>query len=398
MTSTVSVCSTLTPLSAFEPASLAPPSLDGDSLAPPSLASNQSPSFYPYRYTLPTEEQQSSSDEEEAEPPPGAYALTRIQESVGQMRDNSQFDEEWDPTDPSHIRYDDDNATAQSTMSDQDGVMADQDGVMNRNPRRVASFLDASVRPRYPTSKLWYRRQWIVILLVSVVFLTGVTVVIIMLLTRGKGGIGHGAGKAEAEDKCNFADMEMVDPFLQCDCYGTVSLLSEEVTTEYHALKKHGALFDHVNSGRPINACVPSNQALLWIATENVSPGKTRMADKQLLNRYVLAFLYAAWGGGDWGDGRSLWASSTSECNWYGVTCDDSGSITSLSLSSNNLIGHLETRLGLLQDLRVLKLNNNRLRGAIPLEIWRLPHLGKLIVSDLVDCYIRCSRCPPRPT
>lgn len=130
--------------------------------------------------------------------------------------------------------------------------------------------------------------------------------------------------------------------------------------------------------------CVPENIALIWVMTELLDTNGASAPDEiHLMNRFVLTFLYAAWDGSEWNE-QSLWLSKESECSWHGVECDDRGTlITSLSIKENNLKGILETRIGLLSDLKTLDLSGNQLQGSIPDEIWTLPRIGEFDTCEI---------------
>lgn len=71
-------------------------------------------------------------------------------------------------------------------------------------------------------------------------------------------------------------------------------------------------------------------------------------------------------------------------CNWYGVTCDsDSGNVTGLSLSSNELAGDVSEATELIEvsTLKELDLSNNRLSGSVPLVLGMMTHLETLDLS-----------------
>uniref|UniRef100_A0A0E0JE62 Receptor kinase-like protein Xa21 n=1 Tax=Oryza punctata TaxID=4537 RepID=A0A0E0JE62_ORYPU len=70
------------------------------------------------------------------------------------------------------------------------------------------------------------------------------------------------------------------------------------------------------------------------------------------------------------------WNSSTSFCNWEGVTCSRSRPrVVALSLPSSNLAGMLPPAIGNLTFLRWLNLSSNGLHGEIPQSLGRLQHL-----------------------
>ncbi|KAJ6876097.1 MDIS1-interacting receptor like kinase 2-like [Populus alba x Populus x berolinensis] len=73
----------------------------------------------------------------------------------------------------------------------------------------------------------------------------------------------------------------------------------------------------------------------------------------------------------------SSWAGD-SPCNWFGISCDKSGSVTNISLPDSSLRGTLNSlRFSSFPDLTVLILRNNSLYGSIP------SHIGNLIKLDL---------------
>ena len=52
------------------------------------------------------------------------------------------------------------------------------------------------------------------------------------------------------------------------------------------------------------------------------------------------------------GKKKSGWLDlSQSECDWFGVTCNDENIVTALALFNNNLSGSIPTEIGLLKSL-----------------------------------------------
>ncbi|KAL7490391.1 hypothetical protein ACHAWT_000019, partial [Skeletonema menzelii] len=93
---------------------------------------------------------------------------------------------------------------------------------------------------------------------------------------------------------------------------------------------------------------------------------------------YALKAFYFATNGDSW-DINSGWLdSSQSECDWFGVTCDDENIVTSLDLGNNNLSGSIPTEIGLLKSLEYLYLYTHQLTGTIPSEIGLMENLTVL--------------------
>ena len=64
------------------------------------------------------------------------------------------------------------------------------------------------------------------------------------------------------------------------------------------------------------------------------------------------------------------WLGPESECNWYGVTCNQYSLVTHLDLQRNGLDGQLPVELFRLTDMQGLSLGHNgQIRGTVPLEI-----------------------------
>ncbi|KAG6692159.1 hypothetical protein I3842_10G099500 [Carya illinoinensis] len=70
------------------------------------------------------------------------------------------------------------------------------------------------------------------------------------------------------------------------------------------------------------------------------------------------------------------WSSSTSVCNWVGVTCGSRHHrVTVLNLSNNGLVGTIPPHIGNLSFLVNLNIRNNSFHGSMPNELSHLYHL-----------------------
>ncbi|CAI8608354.1 unnamed protein product [Vicia faba] len=73
------------------------------------------------------------------------------------------------------------------------------------------------------------------------------------------------------------------------------------------------------------------------------------------------------------------WSTSSSVCNWVGITCDNKHNrVHSLNLTNMGLRGTLSPNLGNLSFLVILDLSNNRFGGMFPNEVCRLRRLKVL--------------------
>ena len=82
--------------------------------------------------------------------------------------------------------------------------------------------------------------------------------------------------------------------------------------------------------------------------------------------RAVLLNLYTSTNGGTWITRTNWNGSAGTECTWFGVTCDSTGStVTGINLSQNNLTGTLPSLSGL-TNLQQFAAASNQLTGAIP--------------------------------
>jgi Leucine rich repeat/Leucine rich repeat N-terminal domain len=100
-----------------------------------------------------------------------------------------------------------------------------------------------------------------------------------------------------------------------------------------------------------------------------------------LIQRYALAVFYFSLNGPSWNQ-SSQWLGSSTECKWYGVTCDSADKITGIVLKENNLTGTLPQEFFQLSGLTGLSLDHNGIVGTIPDAIGSLTRLQQLELDD----------------
>jgi hypothetical protein len=223
-------------------------------------------------------------------------------------------------------------------------------------------------------------RKWLVALGVALC-IAGVAVVVtvvVMVAAAGKNEGDGGTGEP-TNDPCDYyAQTTQVDPFLQCECEQAIATITDDVLTQYETNLNY--LADAFENGPPlIDSCTAENMALVWISAqvvEEAENGKV-MPVNRIRTRFTLALLYSSWKGESW-IRRTHWLTNNQECIWDGVSCNTNNTeVIALELPDNNVIGALDTRIGILKDLRVFDLAENQMTGSIPLELWSIPNLGE---------------------
>jgi hypothetical protein len=82
--------------------------------------------------------------------------------------------------------------------------------------------------------------------------------------------------------------------------------------------------------------------------------------------RAVLIDLYNSTNGANWNDNTGWLGAVGTECSWYGVSCDATGSnVTQIYLGGNNLVGTIPSLSGL-TALQTFWVGGNQLTGTIP--------------------------------
>jgi hypothetical protein len=76
------------------------------------------------------------------------------------------------------------------------------------------------------------------------------------------------------------------------------------------------------------------------------------------MTRFALTTFDVSLAGWKWKQGEN-WLGNDPECSWDGVTCNDQGLLTGITLRHNNLAGTLPESLSYVSTLHVLNLAQN---------------------------------------
>ena len=96
---------------------------------------------------------------------------------------------------------------------------------------------------------------------------------------------------------------------------------------------------------------------------------------------------------GQTGITKRNWLSDKPLVEWFGVTADNNGRVTALSLNDNRLSGIIPPELGNLSNLDTLSLGNNQLSGCLPAGLRNVSN-NDLHLLDLTFCEREPSEVP----
>ena len=166
--------------------------------------------------------------------------------------------------------------------------------------------------------------------------------------------------------------------------------LSGQVPEELGGLSDLKILYLHENQ---LSGSIPTelgdltklNEIALW---GNEFTGEIPEVLGIKVDRAALRFFYQGTGGAEWTEDTN-WLLSYRPLfsEWYGVTADADGRATGLNLNNNGLKGEIPVALGALANLENLDFADNaELTGALPLNLMGLSSLATLNISNTGLC------------
>ena len=133
------------------------------------------------------------------------------------------------------------------------------------------------------------------------------------------------------EDDCYFGDNVFPHMIQQCECFGTIDVIPEDVQELYAEVREDiNQEFYNGEFSEDMNSCDPANQALIWLSSGNTRDGG------DLFQRFTVALTFVQLNGTQW-DLKNLWLADDSECIWLGLQCNGRFQLNSLAVDTNNV-------------------------------------------------------------
>jgi Leucine-rich repeat (LRR) protein len=109
------------------------------------------------------------------------------------------------------------------------------------------------------------------------------------------------------------------------------------------------------NARSPCKACEGAEQSEYLGATKCLSEIKQR-------EKEILEFFYKECGGDRWKNKDGWLQDGTDICNWHGISCSNGGSVDTIDLGANNVVGTPPSELFQLENLKYLWLYSNPIK------------------------------------
>jgi len=125
-----------------------------------------------------------------------------------------------------------------------------------------------------------------------------------------------------------------------------------------------------------LNPSTPEGQAFTFMNNDPLQPDVCTYPIDQ---RYGLATLYFSTDGNGWTNNQN-WLGATTECNWFGIVCNDGVLASNITMRANNMVGPLPDEISTVYAMTQMLLSENSLTSTIPVGI---SNMTQLCVLDL---------------
>ena len=122
-----------------------------------------------------------------------------------------------------------------------------------------------------------------------------------------------------------------------------------------------------------LNSSTPQNAALQWLNNYD-DPSDV----DGLIQRYALFVM-------DFSLSRNsprVTSRFSSDCSWYGITCDGNGTVTALRWNNLNFNGEIPAEVSALTSLKTLDLGENQIGGTIPSSLYTMSGLEEVFLHQ----------------
>jgi len=126
----------------------------------------------------------------------------------------------------------------------------------------------------------------------------------------------------------------------------------------------------------------PEGKGRDWMINSDVAINVDE--EQRVQQRYILCVLYLGTNGDFWKEKCNWLNAERSECDWFGITCNNENNIIErIDLSENNVTGTLPNEISSLSNLVALNMSYNNISGTIPEKIFDL--LDELEMLDMQE-------------
>lgn len=105
-------------------------------------------------------------------------------------------------------------------------------------------------------------------------------------------------------------------------------------------------------------------KSMQWVINDDKVDPPLFYDEPQVFQRFALKTLFCLLDGSSWKDDTN-WSTNYTECDWYGISCDEKGNIKNVDLNANELSGNFPSEFGLLTSVGKLSISQFYVVGNI---------------------------------